>query len=107
MRVVSPDIYCRISNCLRAALERNQDREINLCPRALQALHAQLSLRARMAAAGMIHHNYVFFTAVCEQFVDTFLPYRRWSEVLATLPFRYRKPYNSRESVLAGTAWRE
>ena len=81
----------------------NQDREIDLCPRALQVLHAQLSLRARMAAAGMIHHNYVFFTAVGGPFVDTFLPYRRWTEVLATLPLRYRKPYNSRHSFIS---WR-
>ena len=56
----------------------NQDREIDLCPRALQVLHAQLSLLARMAAAGTIHHNHVFFTAVGEPFVDTFLRYRRW-----------------------------
>jgi hypothetical protein len=41
----------------------NQDREVNLCPRALQVLHAQLSLRAQMAADGMINHNHVFFTA--------------------------------------------
>jgi hypothetical protein len=60
----------------------NQDREVNLCPRALQVLHAQLSLRAQMAAAGMINHNRMFFTAVGEPFVNTSLPYRRWTEVL-------------------------
>jgi integrase len=81
----------------------NQDREVNLCPRALQVLHAQLSLRAQMAAAGMVNHNRVFFTAVGEPFVNTFLPYRRWTEVLETLPLRYRKPYNSRHSFIS---WR-
>jgi integrase len=81
----------------------NQDREIHLCPRALQVLHAQLSLRAQMAAAGMINHNRVFFTAVGEPFMNTFLPYRRWTEVLETLPLRYRKPYNSRHSFIS---WR-
>ena len=81
----------------------NQDREINLCPRALQVLHAQLSLRVQMAAAGLITHSCVFFTALGEPFVDTFLPYRRWTEVLATLPLRYRKPYNSRHSFIS---WR-
>ena len=81
----------------------NQDREIHLCPRALQVLHAQLSLRAQMAAAGMINHNCVFFTAVGEPFVNTSLPYRRWTEVLETLPLRYRKPYNSRHSFIS---WR-
>jgi len=81
----------------------NQDRKIHLCPRALQVLHAQLSLRAQMAAAGMINHNCVFFTAVGEPFVNTSLPYRRWTEVLETLPLRYRKPYNSRHSFIS---WR-
>lgn len=68
----------------------NQDREVNLCPRALQVLDAHLSLRAQMVAAGMINHNRVFFTADREPFVDTFLPYRRWNEVLKTLPLRKR-----------------
>ena len=81
----------------------NQDREVNLCPRALQVLHVQLSLRAQMAAAGMINHNRVFFTAVGEPFLNTCLPYRRWTEVLETLPLRYRKPYNSRHSFIS---WR-
>ena len=81
----------------------NQDREVNLCPRALQVLRTQLSLRAQMAAAGMINHNRVFFTAVGEPFVNTSLPYRRWTEVLETLPLRYRKPYNSRHSFIS---WR-
>jgi integrase len=81
----------------------NQDREANLRPRALQVLHAQLSLRAKMVAAGMINHNRVFFTAVGEPFVNTFLPYRRWTEVLETLPLRYREPYNSRHSFIS---WR-
>ena len=56
-----------------------------------------------MAAAGMINHNRVFFTAVGEPFLNTFLPYCRWTEVLETLPLRYRKPYNSRHSFIS---WR-
>jgi hypothetical protein len=38
-----------------------------------------------------------------EPFVNTFLPYRRWTEVLETLPLRYRKPYNSRHAFIS---WR-
>ena len=45
----------------------------------------------------------MFFTAVGEPFVNTSLPYRRWTEVLETLPLRYRKPYNSRHSFIS---WR-
>lgn len=77
--------------------------EVNLCSRALQVLHAQLSLRAQVAATGMINHNRVFFTATGEPFVNTFLPYRRWTEVFETLPLQYRKPYNSRHSFIS---WR-
>jgi integrase len=82
----------------------NQDREINLCPRALQVLRAQLALRERRMAAGQIHHEFVFFTAVGEPLETTYLPYNRWTEVLETLPdVRRRKPYNARHSY---SSWR-
>lgn len=42
----------------------NQDREITLCPRALEVLRAQFSLRERMAVAGLINHKFVFFSSV-------------------------------------------
>ena len=81
----------------------NQDREITLCPRALGVLRAQLALRERMVAAGLINHNFVFFSAVGEPLETTYLPYNRWTEVLETLPVRFRKPYNARHSY---TSWR-
>src|ERR1700691_3660865 len=73
----------------------NQDRENYLCPRALEVLRAQLALRERMAAAGKISHNRVFFTEGGEPFQTVFLPYNRWREVMETLAVRYRKPYNA------------
>src|SRR5882757_5027363 len=76
----------------------NQDREFALCRRALQVLQAQLALRERVVAAGQITHRFVFFSAVGEPLRTTYLPYNRWTEVLATLPIRRRKPYNSRHS---------
>jgi integrase len=81
----------------------NQDREIMLCPRALEVLRVQLALRERMLAAGIINHNFVFFSAVGEPLETTYLPYNRWTEVLSTLPVRFRKPYNARHSY---TSWR-
>ncbi len=66
-------------------------------------LRAQLSLREQMASAGMINHDFVFFTAVGEPFEKIFLPYNRWTEVLETLSVRRRKPYNSRHSYIS---WR-
>ena len=53
----------------------NQDREINLCPRALEVLQRQFALRERMAAAGKIHHSFVFFAADGEPIETTYLPY--------------------------------
>jgi integrase len=81
----------------------NQDREISLCPRALEVLRAQFALRERMVAAGLIDHNFVFCSAVGEPLETTYLPYNRWTEVLETLPVRFRKPYNARHSY---TSWR-
>ena len=81
----------------------NQDREITLCPRALGVLRAQFALRERIVAAGLINHNFVFFSAVGEPLETTYLPYNRWTEVLETLPVRFRKPYNARHSY---TSWR-
>ena len=81
----------------------NQDREIYLCPRALEVLRAQLALRERMAAAGKISHDCVFFTEGGEPFQTVFLPYNRWREVMETLAVRYRKPYNARHTYIS---WR-
>jgi integrase len=81
----------------------NQDRELTLCPRALEVLRAQIALRERMVVAGLINHEFVFFSAVGEPLETTYLPYNRWTEVLETLPVRFRKPYNARHSY---TSWR-
>jgi hypothetical protein len=37
-----------------------------------------------MVAAGLINHNFVFFSAVGEPLETTYLPYNRWTEVLET-----------------------
>jgi len=76
----------------------NQNREINLCPRALQVLRSQFALRERMITAGLINHNFVFFSSVGEPLETTYLPYNRWTEVLHALPVRFRKPYDARHS---------
>jgi integrase len=81
----------------------NQDREIDLCPRALIVLRQQLTLRARMVAAGKINHRCVFFTTGGEPFRTVYLPYNQWRRVMKRLSIRYRKPYNSRHSFIS---WR-
>jgi integrase len=79
----------------------NQDREINLCPRALEVLRAQLALRERMAATSQISHDCVFFTEGGEPFQTVCLPCNRWRDVMETLPVRYRKPYNARHTYIS------
>jgi len=83
----------------------NQDRVIELCPRALQVLERQLALREELVAAGKINHPLVFFWDVdYEPIRDLSLPYERWRQVMETLPaIRYRPPYNCRHSYIS---WR-
>lgn len=83
----------------------NQDRVIALCPRALQVLDRQLALREELIAAGRINHSSVFFWDVdFEPIRDVSLPYKRWRQVMETLPaIRYRPPYNCRHSYIS---WR-
>ena len=57
-------------------------------------------LRERLITEGHIAHDFMLFTAVGEPLRTTYLPYNRWTEVLATLPARRRKPYSSRHSCL-------
>jgi integrase len=97
-----------VSKAVVRSLKKNrtktsQDREITLCPRALEVLRAQLALRERMIAGGKVRHTHVFFTAKGEPFETTYLPYNRWTEVMESVPVRYRKPYNSRHSYIS---WR-
>jgi integrase len=63
----------------------------------------RLALRERTVAAGIINHDFLFFSAVGEPLKTTYLPYNRWTEVLATLPVRFRKPYNARHAYMS---WR-
>lgn len=83
----------------------NQGRVIELCPRALQVLDRQLALREELIAAGRINHSFVFFWDVdFEPIRDVSLPYKRWRQVMHTLPaIRYRPPYNCRHSYIS---WR-
>lgn len=74
LQVEDRDIATDKINVTKAAVEEemknrtktNQDREITLCPRALQVLRARFALRERMVAAGVVNHNFVFFSAVGE-----------------------------------------
>jgi integrase len=83
----------------------NQDRVISLCPRALQVLKRHLALREELAVAGEIRHAFIFFWDIdLAPIRDVSQPYKRWRQVMETLPtIRYRPPYNCRHSYIS---WR-
>lgn len=75
------------------------DRRVVLCPRALEVLKRQLALRARLARAGKIRHDQLFFKETGEPIRKLQYPYSRWRRTLGRMhKIRYRKPYCARHS---------
>jgi integrase len=75
------------------------DRTLELCPRALQVLKRQIALRERLKAAGLIHHEKVFFKENGEEIVNLQFGYERWKSTLTkTVKGKYREPYCARHS---------
>lgn len=79
----------------------NEDREIELCPRARAVLECQLALRERLVKSGRITHGFLFFQADGAPLADLSYPYRRWRYVLGAAGVRYREPYNARHSFIS------
>src|SRR6185437_14192507 len=77
----------------------NEDRLVELCPRALHVLRRQLALRARLKLEGKIRHDEVFFKDDGSPIRNLQYPWVRWRKTLTgTLKGRYREPYNARHS---------
>jgi integrase len=75
------------------------DRTLELCPRALQVLKRQMALRERLKAAGLIHHEKMFFKENGEEIVNLQFGYERWKSTLTkTVKGKYREPYCARHS---------
>jgi integrase len=53
----------RVSGIDKNCTKTGVDRLVTLCPRAVDVLSRQLTLRAHMVDAGMIDHDHLFFTA--------------------------------------------
>jgi integrase len=83
----------RVSGVDRCKTKTGEDRRVQLCPRALQVLKRQLHLRARLVAAGKIHHDHVFVRASGEPVRDLQVATIRWRKTLLSLKVRYRRPY--------------
>jgi integrase len=80
-----------------------EDREINLCGRALDVLKRQMSLRAQLVLAGNIDHDFVFFQEDGAPILNLSYPYDRWRYILEKTRIHYREPYNARHSFIS---WR-
>ena len=100
--------HVRVRRREKDRTKTGEDREIALCPRALQVLQRQFVLHQKLAAVGTIDHDFVFFQEDGAPIVDLSYPYKRWRYVVAKAQVRYREPYNARHSwiswrLMAGT----
>jgi integrase len=78
-----------------------EDREIELCGRALAVLKRQLALRESYARAGRINHYFVFFQDSGAPLADLSYAYNRWLYVTEQAGVRYREPYQARASYIS------
>jgi integrase len=89
----------RVAGIDKDSTKTGEDRQIVLCPRALNVLHRQLALRTRLEQADKIKHDHLFFKADGEPIRNLEYPYVRWRHTLMQLRgIRYRKPYCARHS---------
>ena len=75
-----------------------EDRYVELCPRALEVLRRHLALRAEYVAAGKITHEHLFFLEDGRPISDPEITRWRWSESIKALGIRRRGPYHARHS---------
>jgi integrase len=86
---------------LRRGKERTktlEDRDVELCPRALDVLERHLGLREKYVAAGKIHHEQLFFLEDGRPISDPEITRWRWSESIKAPGIRRRGPYHARHS---------
>lgn len=55
---------------------------IELCPRAIEVLRRQLTLREQLVKAGLLVHDFVFFQADGAPIMHLSYPWKRWRYVL-------------------------
>jgi len=75
-----------------------EDRDVELCPRALEVLRRHLALRDEYVAAGKIRHEQLFFLEDGRPISDPEITRWRWSESIKGLNIRRRGPYHARHS---------
>jgi integrase len=75
-----------------------EDRDVELCPRALEVLRRHLALRDEYVGAGKIRHDHLFFLEDGRPISDPEITRWRWSESIKALNIRRRGPYHARHS---------
>jgi integrase len=75
-----------------------EDRNVELCPRAIQVLKNHLELRDSYFLAGKIKHDRLFFLEDGSAISDPEITRWRWNESLQKLGIRQRGPYHARHS---------
>jgi integrase len=75
-----------------------EDRDVELCPRALAVLRRHLVLRDEYVATGKIRHEHLFFLEDGRPISDPEITRWRWSESIKALNIRRRGPYHARHS---------
>jgi integrase len=75
-----------------------EDRDVELCLRALEVLRRHLALREEYVAAGKIRHEHLFFLEDGRPISDPEITRWRWSESITALNIRRRGPYHARHS---------
>ena len=77
----------------------DEDRQVELCPRAMEILDQQLELRERLVRLGQIDHDLLFFESAGAPIITLAAAYQRWRQTMRRLStIRYRKPYAARHS---------
>ena len=79
----------------------NEDRTVELCPRALAVLKRQFQLRDAYQRVGKIRHDRVFFRDDGKPIRDLKYVYMRWRYVIEDRKVRYREPYNARHTCVS------
>lgn len=88
-----------VGGITRDCTKTGEDRLVELCPRAAQVLHRQLSLRDALIRNNKIEHDYLFFKENGDPIRNLQYAHSRWRCTLLRLPgVRYRKPYCARHT---------
>ncbi len=75
-----------------------EDRDVELCSRALEVLERHLALREKYVAAGKIRNEHLFFLEDGRPISDPEITRWRWTGSIKALDIRRRGPYHAQHS---------